>query len=69
VSKNIDCYHNLKNRRNIFFEGIMEIWERYGRDKKNLHHIESPLYKGDTSDYGRDEGFFLQNLQTCKKLA
>jgi len=35
VSKNIDCYHNLKNRRNIIFEGIMEIWEGYGRDEKN----------------------------------
>jgi hypothetical protein len=67
VSKNIDCYHNLKNRRNIIFEGIMEIWERYGRDEKNLHHTESPLYKGDTSGDGRDEGFFCKTCKSAKR--
>ena len=34
-----------------------EIWERNGRDEKNLSHAETPFYKGIPSEYGRDEGF------------
>jgi hypothetical protein len=32
--------------------------ERNGRDKNNLHRAESPLYKGDSSDDGRDGDIF-----------
>ena len=35
-----------------------EIWERNGRDKNNLSHAKTHLYKGIPSDYGRDERFF-----------
>jgi hypothetical protein len=35
-----------------------EIWERNGRDEKNLSRVETPLYKGIPSDYGRDERIF-----------
>ena len=31
------------------------IWERFGRDKNHLSHPASPLYKGISKDYGRDE--------------
>ena len=33
-----------------------EMKERNGRDENNLSHAETSLYKGDSSDYGRDEG-------------
>jgi hypothetical protein len=32
--------------------------ERNGRDKNNLHRAESPFYKGDSSDDGRDGDIF-----------
>ena len=35
-----------------------EMKERYGRDYFHLSHAETPLHKGDSSDYGRDERFF-----------
>jgi len=35
-----------------------EMSERYVRDENNLHPSEIPLYKGNSSDDGRDEGFF-----------
>jgi len=35
-----------------------EIRERYGRDENNPSRAQTPLYKGDSSDYGRDEGKF-----------
>ena len=35
-----------------------EIWERNGRYEKNLSRAQTPLYKGDSSDYGGDERFF-----------
>ena len=31
------------------------MWERYGRDKNHLSRLASPLYKGVSEDYGRDE--------------
>ena len=34
------------------------IWERYGRDEKNHSRVETPLYKGDSEDDGRDEDVF-----------
>jgi len=34
------------------------IWERYGRDEKNHSRAETPLYKGDSEDDGRDEDAF-----------
>ena len=34
-----------------------EMKERYGRDEKNLSHAETPFYKGDSNDCGRDERF------------
>jgi len=33
--------------------------EGYVRDKIDLSHAEIPLYKGNSSDDGRDEGFFI----------
>ena len=30
--------------------------ERYGRDKNDLSRAQSPFYKGDFSDDGRDGG-------------
>ena len=35
-----------------------EIWEGYGRDKNNLSHAETPIYKGISSDDGRDGDVF-----------
>jgi len=32
-----------------------EMRERYGRDENDLSRAQSPLYKGNPSDYGRDE--------------
>jgi hypothetical protein len=32
-----------------------EMKERYGRDENDLSHADSPLYKGNSSDEGRDE--------------
>jgi hypothetical protein len=32
--------------------------------KKNPSHAETPLYKGDSEDYGRDEGFLSEKLRT-----
>jgi hypothetical protein len=69
VSKNIDCYHNLKYRRNIIFEGIMEIWERYGRDEKNPSRAQALCTTAFPAIMGGMRDFFLQNLQICKKLA
>jgi hypothetical protein len=34
------------------------IRERYGRDKNNLSRAGTALYKGNSSDDGRDEGFY-----------
>ena len=34
------------------------IWERYGRDENNHSRAETPLYKGDSEDDGRDEDAF-----------
>jgi hypothetical protein len=34
-----------------------EMKERYGRDKNNLSHAETPLCKGYSSDDGRDQRF------------
>ena len=33
-----------------------EMKERYGRDKNDLSRAQSPFYKGDFSDDGRDGG-------------
>jgi hypothetical protein len=38
-----------------------EMKERNGRDKNDLSHAETPLYKGIPSDYGRDERFFFKS--------
>ena len=35
-----------------------EMKERNGRDENDLSHAETPLYKGDSSNYVRDERFF-----------
>jgi len=37
-----------------------EIWERNGRDEKNLSHAETSFHKGDSDDDGRDERFFIE---------
>ena len=34
-----------------------EMKERYGRDENNLSRAQTPMYKGDSKGYGRDEGF------------
>ena len=34
-----------------------EIWERYGRDSRHLSHALSPLYKGLSRNYGRDDRY------------
>ena len=34
------------------------IWERDGRDENNHSRAETPLYKGDSEDDGRDEDAF-----------
>ena len=34
-----------------------EIRERYGRDENDLSRPQTPLYKGDSDNYGRDENF------------
>jgi len=36
-----------------------EIWERNGRDKNDLSHAQTPLYKGIPSDNRRDERFLI----------
>ena len=35
-----------------------EIRERYGRDEKDLSHVEPPFYKGNSSNDGRDGDVF-----------
>ena len=35
-----------------------EMKERYGRDENDLSHAETPFYKGDSEDNGRDERIF-----------
>ena len=35
-----------------------EMSEGYVRDENDLHPSEMPLYKGNSCDDGRDEGFF-----------
>jgi hypothetical protein len=42
---------------------VRETKERYGRDKNNLHRAELPLYKGDSSDDGRDGEIFRLSLK------
>jgi hypothetical protein len=39
-----------------------EIREGYGRDENNLSRAETPFYKGDSSDDGRDEAIFAMLL-------
>ena len=34
-----------------------EIWEGYGRDSKHLSRALSPLYKGLSRNYGRDDRY------------
>lgn len=43
-----------------------EIWEIFGRDKNHLSHPESPLYKGLSEDYGRDEAISTQTRKFQK---
>ena len=46
-----------------------EIWERFGMDKKHLSHTISPLYKGVSKDYGRDEPKTSQHVSDSSKYA
>jgi hypothetical protein len=41
-----------------------EIKERNGRDKNNLHHAETPFYKGNSSDNGRDGDKIVRGVVT-----
>ena len=43
-----------------------EIREGYGRDENNLSRAETPFYKGDSSDDGRDEAIFAMLLLFLK---
>jgi hypothetical protein len=42
--------------------------ERFGRDEKHLSHSLSPLYKGISKDYGRDEAQIIEGNDTVAFL-
>ena len=44
-----------------------EMKERYGRDENDLSHAEIPLYKGNPSDYGRDERIYASLVKLSPK--